>query len=465
MTQMTQESQKFDLIVIGGGPGGYPLAAKMARAGWSTALVERPRELGGTCLNRGCIPTKALLASAKGLAFLRRAEEYGLSASGTGFDWSRVLARKDGIVTSLQQGIQRFLGQAGVKIFSGSASLQDDRKVIVTDSDGGLTTLEAGKICLATGSVPVRPAWVPDNKDLFWTSDEALNVTSLPESLLVVGGGIIGIELGQVFADFGVKVTVVEFLPTILPGLDSAVAKRLLPVFRKGGMTIFTGTKVESLQERDGRVEASFAGNSHTFERVLTAIGRRLNRTVQTQLTTKLEEQNGFLRVSERFETSMSNVFAVGDAVPGPMLAHKASYDAWVLGEQWLGKNVTPCYEVMPACVFTHPEVAWVGLSEDQARQSGEAIKLGRSLFSANGKAQAAGESEGQLKTVFDRHDKLIGAVIWGPDASNLIMEPALMMARQISGTELLSVIHPHPTLSESFVEAVADGCATVVHG
>lgn len=462
---MSDVEAKFDLIVLGGGPGGYPLAARMARAGWKTALVERPLELGGTCLNWGCIPTKAYLASAKGLSFLRKAEDFGLTLANPGFQWDKVVSRKDRIVSGLRQGVHRVLTQAGVKLYEGTGTLQQDHRVLVQSSDGTGTTLCAEKICLATGSRPARPGWIPPNQDIFWTSDDALKATSLPETLLVVGGGVIGLELGQVFSDFGVRVTVVEYLPTILPGLDTAVVKRLLPVFRKSGMTIQTGTKVESLVEKDGKAEAVIAGAIQIFDRVLVAVGRSLNRTAFSHLAQPPEEKNGFLRISDHFETSIPGVFAIGDAIPGPMLAHKATYDAWVLGEQWLGKRVLSSYEVLPSCVYTHPEIAWVGLSEDQARERGLAVRVGRSMFSANGKAQTAGEPEGQVKTHFDDQGNLVGAVVWGPEASNLIMEPTLMMARQIPAQAFLSVIHPHPTLSEAYLEAVADGCGSAIHG
>jgi len=234
--------QNFDLAILGGGPGGYPLAARMARKGWQVAIVDQASEFGGTCLNWGCIPTKALLASARSYHLLKSAVDFGLSCSDAGFDWQKVQERKSRITLQLRQGIVKMLEKSGVTIFNGRGQLNKDKVIRVTSAENSeIIEIQAKKVCLAVGSIPAAPAVFPAERNIFWTSNEALNVDKVPESLLVVGGGVIGIELGQVFAEFGCKVCIVEMMPQILPGLDNATAKRLLPVFKKAGLEILVG--------------------------------------------------------------------------------------------------------------------------------------------------------------------------------------------------------------------------------
>jgi dihydrolipoamide dehydrogenase len=452
----------FDLIIIGAGPGGYPLALRGAKKGWKVALIEAD-EVGGTCLNWGCIPTKALLASAHGLHLLRQAEHLGLTAVGIGFDWERIQARKGLVVGQLRQGIQKRLQQAGVTLIKGTGRLHPGRRITVEEPE--MRELTAERVCLAIGSTASVPGFIPQDRSLVWTNNEALETKGVPETLLVVGGGVIGLELGQVFAEFGSKVTIVEMMPQILPGLDTATAKRLTAVFKKAGLEILTGTKVESLTLEEGRVAAVIGGQKRTFAKALAAIGRRPNLSALSGTGVQLNMQGNFLAVNEKFETSEPGVFAIGDAIPGPMLAHKATHDAMTLADQWDGKAVTADYRAVPSCVYTYPEIAWVGMSEEEVKQAGKAYKAGRSLFSANGKALAAGEGEGQIKTLVGDDGKLFGTVIWGPDASNLIMEATVATSLNLEAHALSRVIHPHPTLAEAFLEAVENGLGTGIHG
>ncbi len=454
--------QTFDLIILGGGPGGYPLAARMARKGLKVAIVDNESEFGGTCLNWGCIPTKALLASSRSYNLLKKASEFGLSCDNVGFDWSKVLERKNKITQQLRQGIVKMLEKSGVTIFRGLGRLFKNRVVKVS---GYEESLQAQKICLAVGSVPAAPAVFPTNREIFWTSNEALNTSTVPDSLLVVGGGVIGIELGQVFAEFGCKVCVVEMMPQILPGLDNATARRLLPVFKKSGMEIMTGSKVDSLSEKDGHAKAVIDGNEREFEKVLIAVGRRVNMSFMNDADVQLETERGLIKIGDDYQTSEPGVYAIGDAVRGPMLAHKASYDAMILAAQWQGKKVAADYSLVPSCVYTHPEIAWVGQSEDSLKEKGIDFKVGRSLFSANGKALTAGEGDGQIKTLLGTDGKLLGAVIWGPEASNIINEATMMAQFDIGHSEFARMIHPHPTLSEAFMEAVENATGEGVHG
>ncbi|MBU1105040.1 MAG: dihydrolipoyl dehydrogenase [Candidatus Riflebacteria bacterium] len=458
--------QNFDLVILGGGPGGYPLAARMARKGWLVAIVDYTQEFGGTCLNWGCIPTKALLASSRSYHLLKNAADFGLSCSETSFDWQKIQERKNKITVQLRQGIVKMLEKSGVKIFNGYGQLCKDRVIKITGpEDNSVTEIQAKKVCLAVGSIPAAPTVFPADRSIFWTSNEALNTDKVPESLLVVGGGVIGIELGQVFAEFGCKVCVVEMMPQILPGLDNATAKRLLPVFKKAGLEILVGKKVEALAEKDGRAKASIDGVEREFDKVLIAVGRRVNYRFMENSDVQIVTEKGLISINERFMTSEPEVYAIGDAVKGPMLAHKASYDAMILASQWLGENVAADYSLVPSCVYTHPEIAWVGLNEEQLKEQQIEYKTGRSMFSANGKALTAGEGDGQIKTLLTPDGKLLGAIIWGPEASNIINEATMMSQFGINSHDFSRMIHPHPTLSEAFMESVENASGEGVHG
>jgi dihydrolipoamide dehydrogenase len=454
--------KNYDLIVIGGGPGGYPLAVRMAKKGWSVALIEEDN-VGGTCLNWGCIPSKALLASAKGFHFLKHASAFGLQCEKASFSWETILARKNDVVDKLKGGIEKLLAKHNVELVKGSARLFAGNIVKVP---GANSWEGAGaKVCLAIGSKPAIPGFFPQNREFIWSSDEALFAPAVPERLLVIGAGVIGLELGQVFSEFGAKVTVIEMMSQILPGLDVATAKRLLPVFKKAGLDILLGKKVDRLEIVGKTVKAVFDGETREFDRVLVATGRKPNLSVFEGTGIQAALEGNFLKISPNFETTLPNVFAIGDCVPGPMLAHKASYDAYVLASQWLSTSLQADYGTVPCCVYTYPEVAWVGWSEEQAQAQGVAYKVGRSLFSANGKALAAGEPDGQIKTLVSEQGKLLGAVLWGPEVSNLIMEPTLVKRCGIDLHAFEQVIHPHPTLAEVFQESFENAFGEGVHG
>jgi len=452
----------FDLIIIGGGPGGYPLALRMARQGWQVALVEKD-EVGGTCLNRGCIPTKALLASAKGLHFMKNAANLGLQCEKIGFDWQKILTRKNNVVSQLRNAILKLLHAAKVTLFKGEARLFSNNRVKIRGTEDH--EIEGKKICLAVGSVPSVPKIFPDDKTKFWTSDEALSAPTIPESLLIIGGGVIGMELGQVFNEFGSKVTVVEMMPQILPGLDSAVAKRILPVFKKAGMEILTGQKVENAMTDENGISAEIGGEKRSFTKAILAAGRKPNFSFLTETGLNIETSGNFVQVENGFETSIPEVYAIGDVIPGPMLAHKASYDAFILAGRLEGKKALPDYSTVPACVYTYPEIAWMGSSEDELQKTGKEYKTGRFLFSANGKALTAAESEGQVKTLVDSSGKLLGTTIWGPEAGNLIVEAVMMKNLAVDHVAFSGIIHPHPTLSEAFMEAFENSMGLGIHG
>jgi len=321
------------------------------------------------------------------------------------------------------------------------------------------------KICLATGSVAGIPSGFPKPGSSAWTSNEAIDADKIPPSLLVVGGGVIGLELGQIFHEFGTKVTIVEMVDQIIPGLDSNVSKRLQAVFKKQGIEILVNQRIHEIHEEGNGISARIGNEMRKFSKVLYATGRKPNLSIKETSNLEFRFKEGFLDIDQKFETNIPGIFAIGDCVPGPMLAHKASYDAAVLAEIWGGKTVSPNYQLIPSCVYTYPEIACVGLSEDEAKRRGLPVKIGRSLFSANGKAQASGESEGQVKTIFSEDGKLLGAVIWGPEASNLIIEAAVSINAQTGLEEFSKIVHPHPTLSEAFQEAFENAFGKNIHG
>ena len=355
----------------------------------------------------------------------------------------------------MNQNVLKLIKNKGICIFNGFGEIYKG-KVVKTSNGNELT---ANKICICSGSISAVPSFIPKNRNIFWTSDEALSTEKIPENLLIVGGGVIGLELGQVFNEFGSKVCIVEMASQILPNLDSAVAKRLVPVFKKTGIEILTGKKVESLKELDTEhILAVIDGEERTFTKALICVGRRANLSFLENSDCNIEIENGFIKVNEYYETSEEDVFAIGDCVKGPMLAHKASYDAEMLLSQWFNENkqnYLPDYDFVPSCVYTYPEIAWVGYSEDELKKRNIDYKLGKAMFSANGKALTTGEFEGQIKVMFSLDNKLLGAVIWGPESSVLIHEAAILANLGIDCSNFNKIIHAHPTLSETLSEAI----------
>ncbi len=442
----------FDLVIIGGGPSGYPLALREVANGKRVAIMDSETEFGGTCLNWGCIPTKALLASANNYRLLKNISGFGLSCSDLTFDWTKVLEHKTKVSNQLRNGIVKLLESKGVTLFKGIAKVYKGNKVKVQGYEEEIT---GDKICLCVGSTPAVPGFFPSNREIFWSSNEALTCEKLPESLLIVGGGVVGMELSQVFNEFGVKVTVVEMMPQILPGLDTAVARRLTPIFKRTGIEILTGKKVESLSEKDGKAVAVIGDETREFDKVLLSVGRKVNMSFCEGTDLQLELDKGLIKVSEKYETSEKGVYALGDAIKGPMLAHKATYDAMILSQQWNGSEVIADYSLVPSCVYTHPEIAWVGKKEEDLKAENTPYKIGRSMYSANGKALTAGDSSGQVKVLLSEENKLLGCVIWGAEAGNIINEATIMSNYGLDCSTFGNVIHPHPTLSEVFVEAI----------
>lgn len=459
-------SHSFDVVVIGGGPGGYVAAIRGAQLGLRVALVEQEK-VGGTCLHRGCIPTKAYLRSAELLHTLRQSREFGVLAEGAGLDFAAVRSRKDKIVNNLHKGIQGLLKKNGVAVFQGRGALvppsifSPNGLVAVTAGDQQ-ELLEFGKIIIATGSRP-KTMGIPVDGAHVMTSDEALARPDLPASAIIIGAGVIGMEWASLYADFGVKVTVLEFLDRILPTEDEAVAAELHKLMSRRKVEIVTGAAVlpESVQVADGRVtlQARVAEETREFqaEALLIAVGREpVTRDFGLENRERIAyTEGGFIAVDGFGRTGDPAIYAIGD-VAGGGLAHVASHQGIIAMEHIAGLSPEPFDPTrVPRCVYTRPEVASVGLTEAQAREQGREVRVGTFPWRGIGKAQVFGSLDGFAKIVADAATgDVLGVHLIGPDATNLISEAGLAMALNASAWEMSQVIRPHPTLSEIFGEA-----------
>jgi dihydrolipoamide dehydrogenase len=447
-----------DVCVIGTGPGGYIAAVRAAQLGLKTAVVER-EELGGICLNRGCIPTKAMLRSAEVLTTLQHAADYGVNAENVSFDYGKVIARRDKVVKQLTSGVGGLLKSYGVEVVRGSGRLAGGKVVVTGDSE---STVNARNVIIATGSVPAKlPIPGVDGPNVI-DSDGALALTEVPKSILIIGGGAIGCEWACVFAAFGSKVTLVEMLPTLLPLEDEDMGKTLARSLGRQGVTIHTEARLEEIAEgdkgesvgvltlKDGKQERVSA------EKVLVGVGRKPNTDgLGLDGSGVKADRRGFIEVDDHLRTSVPNVYAIGDVTGKQLLAHLASHQGVAAAEAIAGTGHPMDYKVVPACTYTHPEVASVGLSEAKARDAGYDVRIGRFPFQASGRALTYGEAEGLVKVVADaKYGELLGVHIIGPQASELIPEAALGIRLEATLEDITTTIHAHPTLAEAVAEA-----------
>ncbi|MGB9860236.1 MAG: dihydrolipoyl dehydrogenase [Moorellaceae bacterium] len=452
----------YKIAVIGAGPGGYVAAIRAAQLGAKVAVVEQGA-LGGTCLNRGCIPTKALLAGAALVQGIRRAAHFGIEVQGYTVDYSRLAARKEAVVKQLNQGIALLFKKNKIDLFSGRACLRGPRRIAVTGDNGQVQEIEAENIVLATGSEPALLPSLGYNGRNVVTSTEALEWTALPESLLIIGGGVIGCEFATLFSTLGVKVTLVEAMPTVLPMIDGELARRYQMLLKRTGVEIKTGAQVTAVREEEGRVKLTLAtGEELAAAKVLISIGRRFNTS-----GLGLEEvgvalgSRGEILVDDYLRTNIEGVYAVGDVTNKIQLAHVASAQGIAAIQTILGRPTKVNYEAVPSCIFTYPEIASVGLTQEEAEKRGFKVRVGKFSFQASGKAQASGETDGMVKIVADAaSDRILGVHIMGPHATELIAEGTLAVTQGIKARELAECIHAHPTLAEAVMEA-----AEAVHG
>jgi len=448
---------KYDIAIIGGGPGGYVAAIRAAQLGAKVCVVEKDEVLGGTCLNRGCIPTKAILHSAKMHRNLISAAKFGISASGISLDYRKVISRKDQIVNRLTNGIKFLFKTNAIEIIKGKAKIVSSGAIGITDGSQQ-SEVEAGNIIIATGSEPMKLSDISTDGEIIQTSKEILSCDNLPESILIIGAGAIGCEFADIFNSLGVKVRLVEMMDHILPEEDDEIASKLESIFKKRGIEVFTQTKVNKVEKRDSSSNVYLSGDK-TFEvdRVLVAVGRSSNISEIGLEKNQIKLDKNKISVNEYMQTNIPHIYAIGDITPGPMLAHVASKEGTVAVEHIMGMNSKMDYKVVPSCVYTDPEVAGVGLTEQKAKETHE-IKIGRFPLMASGKAMCIEEIEGLIKIIADKDtDEILGVRMIAPHATELIAECVLAMKTECTYTELAETIHAHPTISEAVMEAAAD--------
>lgn len=454
---------EYDLAVIGAGPGGYVAAIRGAQRGARVCVVESGA-VGGACLNRGCIPTKALYATARLLGRLRNLGEHGIAVGGPVFDFSRAAARKDQVVGKLVGGVSQLLKGHGIEVFHGRGFLEAPDQVRV-HTPGVVGRLRAKRIILATGASPSRPeALAVDGKNVL-TSDEILAIKELPKSLLIVGGGYIGCEFASIFSAFGVAVSIVEQLPTLLDRSDRQAVREVEKSFRAAGIDIYVDRSIEVLSADDSGVGARLSGGETlAAEKALIAVGRRPNSSGLGLEEIGIMLDNGAVPVDDRMRTSVPGVFAIGDVTGGMQLAHVASHQAEVAVANALGGDARIDYRVIPSVIFTDPEIAQVGLTEEQCRARGLACAVGRFAYLASGKALCDGETRGTVKLLADKDDRILGATIVGEEASTLVAEVALAMRGNLTARQLAEGVRAHPSLPEMIREAAEDISGSAVH-
>lgn len=454
------------VAVIGGGPGGYVAAIKAAMLGAEVTVIEK-RKVGGTCLNVGCIPTKALLASSSLISSIKEAKDFGIHINGeVEANFDDIMSRKNKVVSQLISGIEFLFEKRGIKLVNGFGKLVDTNKIEVNKEDGSKELVEADKIILANGSQPVILPMFPYDGDKIITSDEALNLKDVPKSLLIVGGGVIGCEFGQFFRALGTEVTIVEMFDQLLPLEDKDVAKQLQRQFKKDKIKVMTGVKIEKCEIVDNEVVATLSnGKEVKAEKALLSIGRKPYLDNSGIEDIGIELERGKVIVNENLETNVKGIYAIGDIINTPFLAHVASKEGLVAAQNAVcGNSNTVNYAAVPRCVYTEPEVAGVGKTEKELQENGIEYNTGQFDFRALGKAQAIGHFQGFIKILADKNDKIIGASIVGPHATDLLTELSLAVHLGLTVEEVGDVIHAHPTLSEGIMEALHDVHGECVH-
>ncbi|KAL6759634.1 dihydrolipoyl dehydrogenase [Haematococcus lacustris] len=456
-------TQQLDCVVIGGGPGGYVASIKAGQLGLKTACVEGRGALGGTCLNVGCIPSKALLnASHKYHDALHHMASYGVIVGDVKIDWPAMQKQKDVAVSGLTKGIEGLLKKNKVEYVKGWGKVTGPNSVEVTLADGSSTTLQTKNILIATGSEVTPMPGITMDEEKFVSSTGALALKELPKSMIVIGGGYIGLEMGSVYARLGAKVTVVEFLDNIVPSMDSEIRRSFQRSLEKQGLKFQLGTKVVKGELVDGRptltVEPSKGGPATQLDAdvVLVSIGRRpYVKGLGLEAAGVKLDARGRVQVDDHFRTNVPSIYAIGDVIPGPMLAHKAEEDGVAAVEIMAGRAGHVNYNTVPSICYTHPEVAQVGMTEDEAKKAGIAYKVGKFSMMANSRARAQDDSEGLVKMIADaKTDKLLGAHIMAPSAGEMIHEVVVALEYGASTEDIARTCHGHPTLSEAVKEA-----------
>ena len=456
-----------DIVIIGGGPGGYVAAIRAAQLGASVCVIEKEK-VGGTCLNKGCIPTKTLYRNAEILENLKSIERFGIDVDHYEINPLQMQKRKQEVVDQLVGGIIKLLKANKVELIYGTAVLKDKNSICVTSEQGVNLEINTKNIIIATGSRPSIPPIPGTELKGIFTSEEMLNFKTIPKSLAIVGGGVIGMEFASIFNSLGSKVTVLEFLPNILAQVDKDLTKRLTPSLKNKGINIHTSTKVTKI-EKMGEDFMIFAEGKKgeikiRAENVLIAVGRTPNTEALNLEEVGITFDKKGIHVDKDMKTNINGIYAIGDVNGKLMLAHEASYQGVSVVEKILNINDSVSAGIVPNCIFIFPEIASVGLTEEEAKQKEISYKTSKFMFGANGKALALGEPEGMVKVLCNEKEEIIGVHIMGPHASDLIHEAALAITNSMKIEEIKKTIHAHPTLSEAFFEAVMGLKGEAIH-
>lgn len=460
-------ADKYDIVVIGGGPGGYVCAIRAAQLGFKVACVDKNKIYGGTCLRVGCIPSKALLESSE---LVHQAKEsfksHGINLPDVQIDLAQMQKRKNRLVQTLGRGVGSLLKKNKITAIQGTATIKASDKVVVKTSDGE-ETLTTSKIIVATGSDPATLPGIEIDGEYVGSSTQALAYDEVPEHLVVIGAGAIGLELGSVWSRLGAKVTVLEYLNRIMPGCDGEIAEATLKILKKQGLKFQLGARVEGVDVKDGKCHVRIADqDSVTCDKVLMAVGRRpFTDGLGLDELGVDRDKRGFINVDEHFQTSVEGVYAIGDVIGGAMLAHKAEEEGVALAEMLKTGVGHIDYNTVPAIVYTHPEVASVGKTAEELDEAGVSYKVGRFPFMANGRAKAVGDTDGMVKILaHEKTDRILGVHIVGPHAGDLLSEAVVAMAFKASSEDLARICHAHPTLTEALKEAALDVEKRAVH-
>lgn len=460
----------YDIIIIGSGPGGYVAAIRAAQLGLKTAIVEKA-ELGGVCLNWGCIPTKALLRSAHALEEIRHASSFGIEVCGEiKPDFEKIIERSRGVSAAMSSGVQFLLKKNNISVICGRGKLTSDRGVEVTTADGEKTVYTANNVIIATGARARMLPNIPIDGQKIISYREALTLKTKPESLVVIGSGAIGVELASFYHALGVKVTIVEFLPNIVPLEDEEVSKYLERAFRKDKLSFMTNSSVTNVDTTKDKCVVTVSTPKGEVEiecdKVLSAVGVQANIENLGLEELGVVTERGKIVVDEWYKTSLDGLYAIGDVIPTASLAHVASAEAICCVEKIVGLSPKKVdYSIVPSCVYTSPEISSVGLKEKEAIEKGYEIRVGKFPYTASGKATAMGNKDGFIKLIFDaKTDKLLGAHFIGTNVTEMIMEAVISLELGVTAKQLISTIHPHPTLSEAVMEAAAAAHGEVIH-
>ncbi|MDO6492086.1 MAG: dihydrolipoyl dehydrogenase [Cellulophaga sp.] len=459
----------FDVIVLGSGPGGYVTAIRASQLGLKTAIVEK-ESLGGVCLNWGCIPTKALIKSAQVFEYLKHAGDYGLNADNVDKDFGAIIKRSRGVAEGMSKGVQFLMKKNKIEVINGYGTLKSGKKVSVKDADGKETEYSADHIVVATGARSRELPSLPQDGKKIIGYREAMSLPEQPKKMVVVGSGAIGMEFAYFYNSIGTEVTVVEYLPSVVPVEDQDISKQLERSFKKAGIKVMTSSEVTKVDTAGNgvsvHVKTSKGEEIIQADVVLSAVGIKTNIENIGLENVGIATDRDKIMVNDYYQTNIPGYYAIGDVTPGPALAHVASAEGILCVEKIAGMHVEPIdYGNIPGCTYCIPEIASVGLTEKQAKEKGFDLKIGKFPFSASGKAKASGTPEGFVKVIFDaKYGEWLGCHMIGAGVTDMIAEAVVARKLETTGHEILKAIHPHPTMSEAVMEAVADAYDEVIH-